>query len=99
MASRWRASGSLRAELRSGDGTGYQTTASGITFFRISEGKIQEVWQGLEGPRDEAPTIREDRRDFLLEDPQFWDRLGYQDEESWPVVLDRLRDRCCHIID
>lgn len=95
VASRWRASGSLRAELRSGDGPDYETTASGITFFRISEGKIQEMWQGLEGPGDEAPTIREDRLDFLLEDPQFWDRLGYQDEESRPIVLDRLRSRCC----
>ena len=62
VVTRWTASGTVQAEVKSADFAGEHIRMSGIDISRIAEGKIVETWQASEAHYDNSLRLREDVR-------------------------------------
>lgn len=97
VVSRWTARGSLSTKLKAVGITGDEETFSGISVFRISDGKIAETWQWLEPLRDQSeppPMPRQEAIDELGKDRRIAVLFGADKQKRFDWIC-KVCPRCC----
>lgn len=96
VVSRWTVRGPLAVELKSAGASDDEETISGISIFRVSDGKIKETWHQFDAIRDESEALmlpEEVQERWLGNDQRIRDKL---DDHLWLANIVCRICRCCH---
>jgi len=97
VVTRWTARGKVADNLQGGE-VDDEVAVSGISVFRVSDGKIEETWFRFEADLDESeqPVPKEEFREWLLEDTGTIEARFPQDPDTFARFCCLWRRGCCH---